>query len=167
MSGVYRNETWHGSSLVRVETFDFDAGTVTVHEHGVQVSSRPTTPEDEARFAPLPPSWEEQVTERLAVAERPEHVLPWVAPTGAHDAPGIGDHRWHNSRVWRSTIVGNTVEPGTHPGFDWWVETETPAIPDKLRNPLRALRPTVNNANNVTQLKTALLSILDTLTGDA
>lgn len=92
-------------------------------------------------------------------------VAPWVAPTGAHDAPNIGDHRLHDGVVWRSTIDGNTVEPGTHPGFDWWVEAEPPAVPDKLRQPLAALRPQVEAAANSEQLRDAVLAILDTLTG--
>ena len=46
---------------------------------------------------------------------------PWVQPTGAHDAYNIGDCVEHAGQVWDSTINANTVEPGTHPGFDWWV----------------------------------------------
>lgn len=92
-------------------------------------------------------------------------VDPWVMPTGSHDAPGIGDHRLHNDIVWKSTIDGNTVEPGTHPGFDWWVESEPPAVPDKLRQPLAALRPQVEAASDVTTLRAAVLAILDTMTG--
>ena len=47
---------------------------------------------------------------------------PWVEPAGAHDAYAIGDRVEHAGSVWESTIAANTVEPGTHPGFDWWVE---------------------------------------------
>ena len=165
MTGIFRNEEWKGGVVVRAEVFDFDAGTVTVFEDGVEVSSRPTTAEDEARFAPPPPSWEEQVDERLAVAERPDHVQQWVMPTGAHDAPNIGDHRWYEGQVWRSLIVGNTTVPGSDPR--WWEPTDPPAIPDTLRDPLRALRPQVAAASNVAQLREATLAILDTLTGDA
>jgi len=94
-------------------------------------------------------------------------VDPWVAPTGSHDAYNVGDHAFHAGVVWRSTIVGNTVEPGTHPGFDWWVETAPPPIPDRLRQPLADLRPQVESAANVAQLREATLAILDTLTGAA
>jgi hypothetical protein len=104
------------------------------------------------------------IEERLVVAERPEHVLEWQPPTGAHDAPNIGDHRWYDSQVWRSLINGNTTVPGSDPR--WWEPSDPPAIPDKLRNPLRALRPQVAAANNVAQLRDALLAVLDTLTGD-
>lgn len=101
---------------------------------------------------------------RLSDAEKPVHVPEWVAPTGAHDAPNIGDHRWHDSQVWRSLIDGNTTVPGSDPR--WWETTVPPAIPDTLRDPLRALRPAVESAADVTQLRTAVLDILDTLTGD-
>jgi hypothetical protein len=104
---------------------------------------------------------------RLREAERPDHVQQWVAPTGAHDAYKLGEHTWHNSRVWKVTQTDGAGNNVWEPGVFGWTGAETPAIPDKLRNPLRALRPTVNSAGNVTQLKTALLSILDTLTGDA
>jgi hypothetical protein len=100
----------------------------------------------------------------LAGLDRPEHVLEWQPPTGAHDAPNIGDHRWYDSQVWRSLINGNTTVPGSDPR--WWEPSDPPAIPDKLRNPLRALRPQVAAANNVAQLRDALLAVLDTLTGD-
>ena len=165
MSGIFRNETWKSGVLVRAEIFDFDAGTVTVEEDGQVVSTRPTTVEDEAQFAPLPPSWEEEVDSRLADAERPDHVQEWVAPSGAHDAPNIGDHRWFDGQVWRSLIDGNTTVPGSDDR--WWEPTDPPAIPDTLRDPLRALRPQVAAASNAAQLRDATLAILDTLTGDA
>jgi len=101
---------------------------------------------------------------RVEGAERPEHVKPWKMPTGAHDAPNIGDHRWHDGRVWRSKIVGNTTVPGSDDR--WWETTQPPAIPDKLRSPLKALRPQVQAAANITELRTAVLAILDTLTGE-
>ena len=156
MSGVYRNETWKAGILVRAEIFDFDAGTVTVEEDGVQVSTRPTTVEDETMFAPLPPSWEQQVDSRLAVAERPDHVQTWTAPTGAHDAPNIGDHRWFEGQVWRSLIVGNTTVPGSDDR--WWETTVPPAIPDSLRDPLKALRPSVGADTQ---------ALIDVLVGDS
>ena len=68
-------------------------------------------------------------------------VEPWAAPTGAHDAPNIGDHRWHDGQVWRSLIDGNTTEPGSD--LRWWEPTDPPAVPDRLRTPLLDLRPNV------------------------
>jgi len=84
--------------------------------------------------APLDPQAAE--LRRLAAG-----VEPWAAPTGAHDAPNTGDHRWHDGIVWRSLIDGNTTEPGSDPR--WWEPSDPPAVPDKLRSPLLELRPNV------------------------
>jgi len=113
---------------------------------------------------PRPLTLDEKLEDRAVEAAGVER---WTMPTGAHDAPGVGDHRWHDGRVWRSTIVGNTVEPGTHPGFDWWVETGPPAVPDRLRGPLEQMMPDVAAAQTVPQLRAAVTSILETLTGSA
>jgi hypothetical protein len=110
------------------------------------------------------PSWRldhGDVRASLAEAERPEHVKPWVMPTGAHDAPNVGDHRWHDGKVWRSLIAGNTTVPGSDPR--WWEPVDPPAIPDVLRKPLAALKPQVDAAANVTQLRAAVRAILDVL----
>jgi hypothetical protein len=101
------------------------------------------------------------VAPRLAAAERPEHVREWTMPTGAHDAPNVGDHRWHDGQVWRSLIVGNTTVPGSDPR--WWEPVAPPAVPDVLRKPLAALKPQVDAAANVTQLRAAVRAILDVL----
>lgn len=57
---------------------------------------------------------------------------PWVQPTGAQDAYGIGDRVTHDNpndggAIWlyESTIVGNTTEPGRDGTFDrWWTPIE-------------------------------------------
>lgn len=51
----------------------------------------------------------------------PDGVIVWRRPTGAHDAPGIGDRRHHpgaDGPVWVSKIAGNTTEPGSD--GRWW-----------------------------------------------
>lgn len=93
---------------------------------------------------------------RLSEAERPDHVQQWTEPSGAHDAPNIGDHRWYDSQVWRSKIDGNTTVPGSDDR--WWETTAPPAIPDSLRDPLRALRESVGPDTQ---------ALIDVLTGDA
>ena len=49
----------------------------------------------------------------------PGVIQEWVQPTGAHDAPNLGDLRTHNDRVWESMRDGNTSEPGTD---QWWTD---------------------------------------------
>ena len=100
-----------------------------------------------------PPTLEQRVEE----SERPDHVAKWEMPQGAHDAPNDGDHRWHDSQVWRSKIDGNTTEPGSDDR--WWEPTDPPAVPDKLRGPLRQLRGEVDPDGEVAIL-------IDVLTGD-
>ena len=70
---IFRNEmTDTSGTVLYAEVFDFDAGTVTVFENGVEVSSRPTTPEDEARFAPPPPTEADAIrlATRLTVVDK-------------------------------------------------------------------------------------------------
>lgn len=42
-------------------------------------------------------------------------VLPWVQPTGAHDAYNIGDQVIFENAVWESVINANTWSPSTYP----------------------------------------------------
>ncbi len=44
---------------------------------------------------------------------------PWVQPTGAHDAYGVGDQVTHKGKTWTSTVDANVWEPGTG---SLWVE---------------------------------------------
>lgn len=69
------------------------------------------------------------LTERVAALESrekdpelPDDVIDWVPPTGAHDAPNIGDLRRYNGVIWRSLINGNTTVPGSDPR--WWEREE-------------------------------------------
>lgn len=41
-----------------------------------------------------------------------EYVLPWVQPTGAHDAYQAGAVVRHEGQTWRSTVNANVWEPG-------------------------------------------------------
>ena len=67
--------------------------------------------------------WTPSTVPALFVEVAPPGTIPdWSQPDGAHDAYQIGDRVEHAGSVWESTIAANTVEPGTHPGFDWWVE---------------------------------------------
>lgn len=45
---------------------------------------------------------------------------PWVQPTMAEDAYGIGDIVWHDGALWSSQIDANTTTPGTDDR--WWVQ---------------------------------------------
>ena len=158
---MIRNERYSEGQLVSVETLDLEADLYTFEQPpGTVLEQRPLTDDERDLFLPPPPTLEE----RLADAERPDHVDEWVMPTGAHDAPNIGDHRWHEWQVWRSLIDGNTTEPGSDDR--WWESTEPPAIPDKLRDPLREVRAQVESASNTAQLRDAVLAVVDTLTGD-
>jgi len=69
--------------------------------------------------------WAPPTTASLYKAHYPAGVIPyWVQPTGAHDAPNIGDERRHNGTCWRSLIDANTTEPGSDPR--WWEEFTCP-----------------------------------------
>lgn len=50
--------------------------------------------------------------------ELPDDVIDWVPPTGAHDAPNIGDKRRYEGVIYRSKIDGNTTVPGSD--TRWW-----------------------------------------------
>ena len=110
MSRVYRNETWKAGVLVRVETFDFGAGTVTVEEEGVVVSTRPTTAEDEARFAPPPPTEDDAIraASRLTVQDKldtlPLTIVQEVAPLFDLWQPG-GIYALGDVRRWDGTLI--------------------------------------------------------------
>jgi hypothetical protein len=73
--------------------------------------------------------WEPQIVPALFKLHAPAgYILPWVQPTGAHDAYAIGDEVTHdnpndggNIWIYRSNIDANTTEPGRDGTFDrWW-----------------------------------------------
>ena len=66
----------------------------------------------EYRVVPL--DVEENQDGTITVRDIPQ----WVMPTGAHDAPNIGDKRLHESAIWESLINGNTTVPGSD--LRWW-----------------------------------------------
>lgn len=65
-------------------------------------------------YLTLPLDVEEQQDGTLIVRE----IAEWVMPTGAHDAPNIGNKRLYEGAIWESLIVGNTTVPGSDPR--WW-----------------------------------------------
>lgn len=48
----------------------------------------------------------------------PDPILPWVQPTGGHDAYQIGDRVTHNGKTWESTHANNVWDPSI---FGWVV----------------------------------------------
>jgi hypothetical protein len=70
--------------------------------------------------------WAPETSLTLYKPHYPAGVIPfWVAPTGAHDAPNIGDERRYEGNCWRSLINGNTTVPGSDPR--WWEQFDCPA----------------------------------------
>ena len=65
--------------------------------------------------------WEPQMVPALFKLHAPTgFMLPWVMPTGSHDAPNLDDERTHNEKCWRSLMNGNTSEPSDT--AQWWEE---------------------------------------------
>lgn len=53
----------------------------------------------------------------------PDEVLPWVQPTGAHNAYAIGDKVTHIGFYWTSNIAANTTEPSDIAAASgWWIK---------------------------------------------
>lgn len=46
-------------------------------------------------------------------APDPSVILPWIQPTGAHNAYNIGDKVTHVGKTWESTVNANVWEPGS------------------------------------------------------
>lgn len=49
------------------------------------------------------------------VQDEPDEYLPWVQPTGAHDAYNIGDRVTFNGHLWESRINANVWSPAVYP----------------------------------------------------
>jgi hypothetical protein len=61
--------------------------------------------------------WEPGVSGWRRFSENPETILPWVQPTGAHDAYPLGAKVTHNGQTWENTSSpANVWEPGV---FGW------------------------------------------------
>lgn len=107
--------------------YDDTARTVTTYdEAGAVASTRPYTADENAASdaAVADAATLTDLAARVARIEshlwpEPTGPLPWVQPTGAHDAYSFGDQRTHNGRLWESTVAGirtNTWAPGV---FGW------------------------------------------------
>lgn len=56
----------------------------------------------------------------------PGQPLPWIQPTGAHDAYQMGDKVSHNGEVWVSQVNDNVWEPGV---YGWVIDVPSdPAL---------------------------------------
>lgn len=56
---------------------------------------------------------------RITTGDQPE---PWVQPTGAHDAYGLGARVTHAGSTWESMVPANVWEPGTPGTAALWRE---------------------------------------------
>ena len=68
-------------------------------------------------FPGVPSQWTHLFVAVLAPEPEPTGPLPWVQPTGAHDAYSFGATVTHTGRVWESTVAGersNTWAPGVY-----------------------------------------------------
>ena len=61
------------------------------------------------------------ITERFEEGHDPDAPKPFVSPTGAHDAYGIGDRVTFNGKTYRSTIAANVYSPDEYPA-GWALE---------------------------------------------
>ena len=53
-------------------------------------------------------------------------AVPWVQPTGAHDAYGLDAAVTHGGQAWRSTVAANVWEPGVSGWRKLWASTAAP-----------------------------------------
>ena len=86
-------------------------GTVWRNVSGVPLTTPPSG------FPGVPSQWTHLFVAVLAPEPEPTGPLPWVQPTGAHDAYSFGATVTHTGRVWESTVAGersNTWTPGVY-----------------------------------------------------
>lgn len=69
-----------------------------------------------------PPSSEGSLYRYLGAVDLLEsaEALPWIQPTGSHDAYDTGDRVTHNGFTWESQIDANTTVPGSDDR--WWTQ---------------------------------------------
>ena len=94
---------WPDGGLLR------DGGIVWRNVSGVPLTTPPSG------FPGEPSAWGHLFV--AVLTPEPTGPLPWVQPTGAHDAYSFGDQRTHNGRLWESTVAGirrNTWAPGVY-----------------------------------------------------
>ena len=74
----------------------------------------------------------QQIVDLLAElnpADPDKNGQPWVQPSGAHDAYGLGAEAVHKGRLWESAHPFNVWEPGTG---DLWIDRGEASTPDPL-----------------------------------
>ncbi len=113
-----------------ITEYDSTARTVTTRDAttGAIVSTRPfTTAENAAADAAEADAIERAAAEAKAAEDRAildataeamskAHTdgQPWVQPTGAHDAYGLGAKVAHKGQTWTSIAAANVWEPGVY-----------------------------------------------------
>ena len=93
---------WPDRGLLR------DGGTVWRNVSGVPLTTPPSG------FPGEPAKWVHLFVPVLTPEPEPTGPLPWVQPTGAHDAYILGAKVTHNGRLWTSNAANNTWEPGVY-----------------------------------------------------
>lgn len=91
-----------GTWMVAGERYSYDGGVVEVVQAHWRTADAPET---------VPALF------KVPRGSAPE-PLPWVQPTGAHDAYAMGDQVTHAGQTWVSTLDANVWEPGV---FGWEV----------------------------------------------
>ena len=98
---------WPDGGLLR------DGGTVWRNVSGVPLTTPPSG------FPGDPAKWVHLFVAALTPEPEPTGTLPWVQPTGAHDAYSFGAEVTHAGKTWTSTAAGNVWEPGV---YGWTVK---------------------------------------------
>jgi len=68
-------------------------------------------------------------------APDPSVILPWIQPTGAHNAYNIGDKVTHVGRTWESTVNANVWEPGSMGADELWNDITPEPEPEPTPEP--------------------------------
>lgn len=100
-----REGVWPDGGLLR------EGGIVWRNVSGVPLTTPPSG------FPGEPSAWTHLFVAVLTPEPEPTGPLPWVQPTGAHDAYSFGATVTHTGRVWESTVAGersNTWAPGVY-----------------------------------------------------
>ena len=158
-----RNEYYRSGELFEVETWSLETGLYVREEPpGTTVESRPLTDDERAvlidRDRPTESDRIEGLESRLGVA------FSWVAGEPVQ----VGDRRTFQGRIY-SCIQAHTTQsdwtPNVTPAL-WGDQGATAPSPSDWVDELRDVRTQIESASNVTQLRGAVLAVVDTLTGD-
>ena len=93
---------WPDGGLLR------DGGIVWRNVSGVPLTTPPSGFPGEAS------QWGHLFVAVLTPEPEPTGPLPWVQPTGSHDAYQIDAEVTHAEQTWTSTVANNTWEPGVY-----------------------------------------------------